>query len=94
MEDGVREAKAHLDLNLLGDVKVSKVGFYSYSSRKRKTRENESQVLNGEGDQLEHDMEKVEIINVFSISAFFLHKKSLHELSIRHGVCHIQSYTM
>lgn len=68
--DGVREAKAHLDLNLLKDVKTNKIGFYGYSSSKRKTRENENQLLKEEGNQLEHDMEKAEIINVFFTSAF------------------------
>lgn len=68
--NGVREAKAHMDLNLLRDLKVNKMGFYSYRGSKRKTRENESQYLKGEGDQLEHGMEKAEIIDVFFASAF------------------------
>lgn len=68
--DGVREVKAHLDLNLLRDVKVNKMGFYSYGSSKRKTRGHESQLLKGEEDQLEYDREKAEINNVFFTSAF------------------------
>lgn len=57
-------------MNLFRDLKVNKMGFYSYRGSKRKTRENESQYLKGEGDQLEHDMEKAEIIDVFFTSAF------------------------
>lgn len=68
--DGIREAKVHLDLNLLRDVKVNKMGFYSYGSSKRKNRGDESQLLKGEGDQLEYDREKAEINNVFFTSAF------------------------
>lgn len=42
------EAKAHLDLNLRRDVRANHTGFYRYSHSKRKTRENERQLLKGE----------------------------------------------
>jgi len=37
VRDVVREAKPHLELNLLRDVKGNKKGFYKYISSKRKT---------------------------------------------------------
>lgn len=48
--DGLRKARAHLDLNLAMDVMASKVGYYRCISSKRKTRENSYQLLNGAGD--------------------------------------------
>ncbi|GAB0209695.1 mitochondrial enolase superfamily member 1 [Grus japonensis] len=44
--DATRKAKAHLELNLAGDVKDNKKGFFKYISSKRKTRENVGPLLN------------------------------------------------
>ncbi|XP_064900742.1 transcription factor RFX3-like isoform X2 [Columba livia] len=48
--DGVREAKAHLELKLARDVKGDIKGFYRYISSKMKTRENVGLLLNGAGN--------------------------------------------
>jgi len=37
--DATRKAKAHLELNLAGDVKNNKKGFFNYISSKRKARD-------------------------------------------------------
>lgn len=37
--DGVRKAKAHLELNLSRDAKSNNKGFYRYVSQKRKVKE-------------------------------------------------------
>lgn len=61
--DGVR--KAHLELNLMREVKGNKNSFSRYISRKRKTRENMGLVLNGAGDLETKGMEKVKFLNAF-----------------------------
>ncbi|PKU33022.1 rna-directed dna polymerase from mobile element jockey-like [Limosa lapponica baueri] len=55
----VRKAKANLELNLARGVKGNKKGFYKYINSKRKTRENVGQLLNGAGELVTRDMEKV-----------------------------------
>ena len=47
--DGVRKAKAHLELSLSKDMECSRQGFYGDSSSKRKSRENVGLLLNGIG---------------------------------------------
>ena len=66
--DGVRKAKAHLELNLARDVKGNKKGFYI--SIKRKTRENVGPLLNGAGPTLTEDTVKAEVLNAFFASVF------------------------
>lgn len=48
--DGVRKAKAHLELKLARDVKGNIKGFSRYVSSKMKTRENVGLLLNGAGN--------------------------------------------
>ncbi|GAB0204020.1 mitochondrial enolase superfamily member 1 [Grus japonensis] len=58
LRDGVRKAKANLELNLVRGVKDNEKGFYKYINSKRKTRENMGQLLNGAGELVTRDMEK------------------------------------
>lgn len=43
----------------------NKKGFYRYISSKRKTRENEDPLLNGNRDLVTKDVKKGEVLNVF-----------------------------
>lgn len=56
--DGVRKVKAHLELNLVRDVKGNKKELYKYISSKRKARENADLLLNGAETLVGKDMEK------------------------------------
>ncbi|GAB0208992.1 mitochondrial enolase superfamily member 1 [Grus japonensis] len=68
--DATRKAKAHLELNLAGEVKDNKKGFFKYISRKRKTRENVGPLLNEVGALVMEDTEKAELLNAFFASVF------------------------
>jgi len=59
----VGKAKAHLELNLTGDVKDNKKGFFKYISSKRKSRDNVGPLLNEVGTLVTEDAEKVELLN-------------------------------
>lgn len=48
----IRMTKAHLELNLVRNMKGRQKGFYKYIGSKRKTWENVGLLLNGEGDLL------------------------------------------
>lgn len=58
--DGVRKARAHLELNLVTDVKGNRKDFYRYASSKRQC----AFLLNGAGELVTKDMEKFDILNV------------------------------
>ncbi|GAB0183976.1 mitochondrial enolase superfamily member 1 [Grus japonensis] len=66
--NATRKARAHLELNLSGDVKDNKKGFFKYISSKRKTRENVGPLLNEMGALVMEDTEKVELLNAFFAS--------------------------
>ncbi|GAB0208357.1 mitochondrial enolase superfamily member 1 [Grus japonensis] len=68
--DATRKTKAHLELNLAGDVKDNKKGFFKYISSKRKTRENVGPLLNEVGALVMEDTEKVELLNAAFASVF------------------------
>jgi len=68
--DGVRKAKAHLEMNLVKDVRGNGKGFYQYISNKRKTRENMDSLLNGAVPLLTEDTEKAKILSAFFTSVF------------------------
>lgn len=70
--DVVRKVKAHLELNLVSNVKGNKKSFSRCISMKRKTRENMGLVLNGAGDLVTKDMEKVKVLNTFFLFFFSL----------------------
>lgn len=69
--DVVRNVKAHLELNLVSNVKGNKKSFSRCISKKRKTRENMGLVLNGAGDLVTKDREKVKVLNTFFLFFFF-----------------------
>lgn len=51
-------------------MKGNKKGLYKYINNRRKTRENVSLPLNGEGDLMTNDTEKTKILNAAFISVF------------------------
>jgi len=57
-KSATKKAKAHLELNLLREVKDNKKGFFKYVSSKRKTRENVGSLLNEVGVPVTEDTEK------------------------------------
>jgi len=61
--------KAHLELNLVRDVKGNKKGFFKYIGDKRKAREKVSLLLNGAGVPVTQDKEKAFFASVFSSKA-------------------------
>ncbi|GAB0207732.1 hypothetical protein GRJ2_003238900 [Grus japonensis] len=63
-----RKAKAHLELNLAGEVKDNKKGFFKYISSKRTTRENVGPLLNEAGALVMEDTEKAELLHAFFTS--------------------------
>ncbi|KAK4827405.1 hypothetical protein QYF61_017810 [Mycteria americana] len=68
--DGVRKAKAQLELNLAGDAKNNNKGFYTYINQKRKVKENVPPLMNKNGDLASTDEEKAEVLNNFFASVF------------------------
>ncbi|PKU37244.1 rna-directed dna polymerase from mobile element jockey- hypothetical protein [Limosa lapponica baueri] len=64
------KAKAHLELDLVRDVKDNKKGFFKYLSSKRKTRENMGPLLNEVGALVMEDAEKLELLNAAFASVF------------------------
>ncbi|KAK4806963.1 LOW QUALITY PROTEIN: hypothetical protein QYF61_027330 [Mycteria americana] len=59
--DGIRKAKAQLELNLAGDVKNNRKAFYRYFGQKRKIKENVPPPINKTGELVTTDMEKAEV---------------------------------
>ncbi|KGL78095.1 hypothetical protein N309_02912, partial [Tinamus guttatus] len=68
--DAMRKAKARLELELVRDVRGNRKGFYKYISSKRKTRENDSLLLNGEGVLVAEHAEKAELLGALFASVF------------------------
>ena len=68
--DGVRKAKAWLELNLARDVKNSKKGFYRYVSQKRKVKESIPTLMSKTGKLVTTDEEKAEVLHNFFASVF------------------------
>ncbi|KAK4822101.1 hypothetical protein QYF61_009801 [Mycteria americana] len=69
-KDGVRKAKAQLELNLVRDAKNNKRGFYRYINQKRKVKESVPPLTNKNGDLVSTDEEKAEVLNNFFASVF------------------------
>jgi len=65
-----RKAKAHLELNLVRDVKDNKKSFFRYISSKWKTRDNVGPLLNEVGALVMEDAEKAELLNACFASVF------------------------
>ncbi|KAK4816288.1 hypothetical protein QYF61_014586 [Mycteria americana] len=68
--DGVRKAKAQLELNLARDAKNNKKGFYRYTNQKRKVKESVPPLMNKNGDLVSTDEEKAEVLNNFFALVF------------------------
>ncbi|KFZ67293.1 hypothetical protein N338_10186, partial [Podiceps cristatus] len=68
--DGVRKAKAQLELNLARNTKNSKKGFYRYLNQKRKVKENVRALTNENGELVLTHGEKAEILKSFFASVF------------------------
>ncbi|KFQ65391.1 hypothetical protein N335_01657, partial [Phaethon lepturus] len=68
--DGVRKAKAQLELNLARDAKNNKKGFYRYVSQKRKGKESISPLMSKTGKLVTTDKEKAEVLSDFFASDF------------------------
>lgn len=56
----MRRAKAHLELNLVNEVKDNKKCFFEYINSKRKTRKNVGPLLNEVGALVVEDSEKAD----------------------------------
>ena len=68
--DGVRKAKAQLELNLARDVKNNKKSFYRYVSRKKVVKESVPRLMSETGKLATADEEKAEVLNNFFASVF------------------------
>ena len=69
--DGVRKAKAWLELNLSNDVRNNKKGFYRYVSQKRKVKESVLRLMNMTGKVVKTDNEKTEVLSKFCLSLHY-----------------------
>ena len=82
--DGVRKAKAQLELNFAGNARKNKKGFYRYLSQKRKVQEGVPPLVSYTGRLVTADKEKAEVL-----TKFFLPWSSLitaHHIAIKHLV--------
>ena len=68
--DGIRKAKAQMELNLAWDMKNSKKGFCRYIGRRRQAKESVSPLINETGELASSDMEKAEVLNKCFASVF------------------------
>lgn len=69
--DGIKKAKAHIELKLARDMKNNK-SFYIYTGQKRKAKESVAPLINEKGDLATTDMETTDILNVSSLSVGLL----------------------
>jgi len=68
--DGVRKAKAQLELNLARDVKNNKKDFYRYVSHKKMVRESVHPLMSETSKLLTAEEEKAEVLNNLFASVF------------------------
>ncbi|KFR03253.1 hypothetical protein N306_07323, partial [Opisthocomus hoazin] len=68
--DGVRKAKAQLELNLARDAKNNKKGFYRYVSQKKMVKESVPPLMSKTSKLVTADEEKAEVHNNFFASVF------------------------
>uniref|UniRef100_A0A8C3XX76 Structural maintenance of chromosomes flexible hinge domain containing 1 n=1 Tax=Chelydra serpentina TaxID=8475 RepID=A0A8C3XX76_CHESE len=66
----IRKAKSHLELQLAGDVRSNKKGFFRYVSNKKKVKERVGPLLNEGGNLVTEDVEKASVLNAFFASVF------------------------
>ena len=67
-KDGVRKAKAQLELNLARKAKKNQEGFYRYLSQKKKVQEGVSLLVGDTGKEKDTDKEKAEVLHNFFAS--------------------------
>ncbi|KGL90612.1 hypothetical protein N301_11197, partial [Charadrius vociferus] len=68
--DGVRQAKAQIELYLARDIKTNKKSFFKYVSEKRKTRENVGPLQKETQELVTRDRDRAEVLNNFFASVF------------------------
>jgi len=68
--EGIRRAKARLELNLARDAKNNKKGLYTYVNQKRKVKESIPSLMNKNSDLVSTDEEKAEVLNNIFASSF------------------------
>ena len=68
--EGIRKAKAQMELNLMRDVKNNKKGFYQYIEQKRQAKESMPALIKEKGELASRDMEKAVVITEFFASVF------------------------
>ena len=68
--DGIRKAKAQVELNLARDMKNNKKGFYRYIGKRRQAKESVPPLINEMGELASSDREKAEVLNKCFASVF------------------------
>ena len=68
--DGIRKAKAQMELNLARDVKNNMEGFYRYTGQKRQVKDSVPPLLNKQVELATADIEKAEVLSEFFASVF------------------------
>ncbi|KFW72584.1 hypothetical protein AS28_04447, partial [Pygoscelis adeliae] len=68
--DGIRKAKAQLEVNLARDVKNNKMTFYKYVGQKRKIKEKVPPLVNKTGELVTTNVGKAKVLNNFFVSVF------------------------
>ncbi|KAK4810861.1 hypothetical protein QYF61_008833 [Mycteria americana] len=71
--DGVRKAKAQLELNLARNARNNKKGLYRYINQKRKVKDSIPPLMNKNGDLVSTDEEKAEIMEQILLEAMLKH---------------------
>jgi len=68
--NGIKKAKAQIELNLVRDVKNNSKGYYRCISLKRKSKESVPHLMNEKGELATMDMEKAEELKEFFAAVF------------------------
>jgi len=65
--DGIKKAKAQMELSLAKDAKNNKEGFCRYIGQKTKAKESVPPLINEKGEPVMTDVEKAEVLNFFAL---------------------------
>ena len=74
--DGIRKAKAQMELKLARDVINYEKGFFIYIGQKRQAKESVPPLINEKGELTSSDMEKAEVFNKFFALVFMVSQAS------------------